>query len=207
MNEEANALIDAFWRAQNNFIEVDDKHALPLARIKRVMKLDNDIKSMMISHEAPVLLSKVCELFILELTLRAWQETDNTKRKTMQKNDLILACSKCDMYDFLVDIIQREEVVADFEMNGENMDFQFRNLASNSLRNGDGNFMGDSMHQMDSSTSLDHNGNNIDSGTPNDDQVQIDSSIEFDQGTFLMQDSYYIDRKPEMNQDLYKTDM
>lgn len=38
----------------------------------------------MISAETPVLLAKACELFILELTLRAWAVTDESKRKTLQ---------------------------------------------------------------------------------------------------------------------------
>ena len=41
---------------------------LPLARIKRIMKSDEDVR--MISAEAPVLFAKACEIFILELTLR-----------------------------------------------------------------------------------------------------------------------------------------
>lgn len=41
---------------------------LPLARIKRIMKSDEDVR--MISAEAPVLFAKACEMFILELTLR-----------------------------------------------------------------------------------------------------------------------------------------
>lgn len=41
---------------------------LPLARIKKIMKSDEDVR--MISAEAPVLFAKACEMFILELTLR-----------------------------------------------------------------------------------------------------------------------------------------
>lgn len=41
---------------------------LPLARIKRIMKSDEDVR--MISAEVPVLFAKACELFILDLTLR-----------------------------------------------------------------------------------------------------------------------------------------
>jgi nuclear transcription factor Y, gamma len=41
---------------------------LPLARIKRIMKSDEDVR--MISAEAPVLFAKACEMFILEITLR-----------------------------------------------------------------------------------------------------------------------------------------
>ncbi len=38
----------------------------------------------MISAEAPVLFAKACEIFILELTLRAWMHTEENKRRTLQ---------------------------------------------------------------------------------------------------------------------------
>lgn len=55
---------------------------LPLARIKKIMKLDEDVK--MISAEAPVLFAKAAEIFIHELTLRAWIHTEDNKRRTLQ---------------------------------------------------------------------------------------------------------------------------
>ena len=38
----------------------------------------------MISAEAPVLFSKACEIFIIELTHRAWFHTEESKRRTLQ---------------------------------------------------------------------------------------------------------------------------
>jgi hypothetical protein len=38
----------------------------------------------MISAEAPVLFSKACEIFISELSLRAWIHTEDNKRRTLQ---------------------------------------------------------------------------------------------------------------------------
>ncbi|MBN3311589.1 NFYC factor, partial [Atractosteus spatula] len=55
---------------------------LPLARIKKIMKLDEDVK--MISAEAPVLFAKAAQIFITELTLRAWIHTEDNKRRTLQ---------------------------------------------------------------------------------------------------------------------------
>jgi histone H3/H4 len=46
------------------------------------MKLDEDVK--MISAEAPVLFAKAAEIFINELTLRAWIHTEDNKRRTLQ---------------------------------------------------------------------------------------------------------------------------
>jgi nuclear transcription factor Y gamma len=55
---------------------------LPLARIKKIMKLDDDVK--MISAEVPILFAKAAEIFIHELTLRAWLHTEESKRRTLQ---------------------------------------------------------------------------------------------------------------------------
>ncbi|KAI5639185.1 histone-like transcription factor (CBF/NF-Y) and archaeal histone domain-containing protein [Phthorimaea operculella] len=82
--------------------------ALPLARIKKIMKLDEEVK--MISAEAPVMFAKAAEIFIHELTLRAWQHTEENKRRTLQRNDIAMAISKSDQFDFLIDIVPRHEV-------------------------------------------------------------------------------------------------
>eukprot|EP01103_Thecamoeba_quadrilineata_P004835 TRINITY_DN14716_c0_g1_i1.p1 TRINITY_DN14716_c0_g1~~TRINITY_DN14716_c0_g1_i1.p1 ORF type:complete len:274 (-),score=83.02 TRINITY_DN14716_c0_g1_i1:196-981(-) len=100
-----------FWQSQMQ--EIDEtpdfkNHQLPLARIKKIMKSDEDVK--MISAEAPVLFAKACEMFILELTLRSWIHTEENKRKTLQRNDIAMAVTKTDMFDFLIDIVPRDEV-------------------------------------------------------------------------------------------------
>ncbi|KAJ3110821.1 hypothetical protein HDU96_006258 [Phlyctochytrium bullatum] len=104
-------IMQAFWQQQMNEIEngpLDWKfHQLPLARIKKVMKSDDEVK--MISAEAPLMFSKACEIFILELTMRAWIHTEENKRRTLQKSDVAQAVSKADMYDFLIDIVPRDE--------------------------------------------------------------------------------------------------
>nr|CAD7571652.1 unnamed protein product [Timema californicum] len=82
--------------------------ALPLARIKKIMKLDDDVK--MISAEAPMLFAKAAEIFIHELTLRAWIHTEDNKRRTLQRNDIAMAITKFDQFDFLIDIVPRDEI-------------------------------------------------------------------------------------------------
>lgn len=64
----------------------------------------------MISGEVPILFGKACEIFILELTLRAWSITEDSKRRTLQRVDIATAISKNDMFDFLIDIVPRDEV-------------------------------------------------------------------------------------------------
>ncbi|GAX14080.1 hypothetical protein FisN_8Hh084 [Fistulifera solaris] len=105
--------------------------SLPLARIKKIMKsedfiaqelererqrqanpgapLERDRQKMkfMISQEAPVLVTKACELMIKELTIRAWQHTERSRRRTLQRADIHAAVGEDETFDFLIDIIPR----------------------------------------------------------------------------------------------------
>lgn len=71
------------------------------------MKADPDVK--MISAEAPILFAKGCDIFITELTMRAWIHAEENKRRTLQRSDIASALAKSDMFDFLIDIVPREE--------------------------------------------------------------------------------------------------
>ncbi|KAL8256429.1 hypothetical protein R6Q59_031496 [Mikania micrantha] len=106
--------LQMFWNYQRQEIEqVNDfkNHQLPLARIKKIMKADEDVR--MISAEAPILFAKACELFILELTIRSWLHAEENKRRTLQKNDIAAAITRTDIFDFLVDIVPRDEIKDD----------------------------------------------------------------------------------------------
>jgi len=106
--------LQSFWSNQCQEIEkVTDfkNHSLPLARIKKIMKADEDVR--MISAEAPVVFARACEMFILELTLRSWNHTEENKRRTLQKNDIAAAITRTDIFDFLVDIVPREDLKDD----------------------------------------------------------------------------------------------
>lgn len=61
----------------------------------------------MISGEAPVLMSKACELMIKDLSFRAWRHTERNRRRTLQKQDLHAAVGESEVYDFLIDIVPR----------------------------------------------------------------------------------------------------
>ncbi|XP_070555548.1 nuclear transcription factor Y subunit gamma-like isoform X2 [Ptychodera flava] len=112
-SQEVQAQLASFWQKQMEEIKVmksDDfkQQELPLARIKKIMKMDEDVK--MISAEAPVLFSKAAEIFISELSLRAWIHTEDNKRRTLQRNDIAMAITKFDQFDFLIDIVPRDEL-------------------------------------------------------------------------------------------------
>jgi nuclear transcription factor Y gamma len=100
-----------YWQQTINHLETETHdfklHQLPLARIKKVMKADPEVK--MISAEAPILFAKGCDIFITELTMRAWIHAEDNKRRTLQRSDIAAALAKSDMFDFLIDIVPREE--------------------------------------------------------------------------------------------------
>lgn len=109
----AQANLNSFWPSIMNKMKqiqsVDAKQQqLPLARIKKIMKLDDDVK--MISAEAPLLFAKASEIFIHELTLMAWVFTEENKRRTLQRSDVAMAISTYDQFDFLIDIVPRDEI-------------------------------------------------------------------------------------------------
>ncbi|KAL8493131.1 hypothetical protein ACS0TY_024370 [Phlomoides rotata] len=69
---------------------------------------DEDVQ--VISVEAPILFTKMCELFILELTIRSWLHVEENKRQTLQKNDIAVVITRMNIFDFLVDIVPRDEI-------------------------------------------------------------------------------------------------
>eukprot|EP00297_Palpitomonas_bilix_P011238 CAMPEP_0113886008 /NCGR_PEP_ID=MMETSP0780_2-20120614/11277_1 /TAXON_ID=652834 /ORGANISM="Palpitomonas bilix" /LENGTH=268 /DNA_ID=CAMNT_0000874097 /DNA_START=982 /DNA_END=1788 /DNA_ORIENTATION=- /assembly_acc=CAM_ASM_000599 len=104
-------VLGKFWEEEKTRVPTHDElknHAFPLARIKKIMKADEDVRT--ISSEAPVLFAKACELFILELTLRAWVHTDEAKRRTLQRNDVAMAICRTDVFDFLIDVMPKEDL-------------------------------------------------------------------------------------------------
>jgi nuclear transcription factor Y, gamma len=126
-------ILNVYWQNQVTRLETDEHdfklHQLPLARIKKVMKADPEVK--MISAEAPILFAKGCDVFITELTMRAWIHAEENKRRTLQRSDIASALAKSDMFgrcpftlrnpislliypllDFLIDIVPREEAAS-----------------------------------------------------------------------------------------------
>lgn len=112
-SQDASNMLATFWNRQLQNIQKGGQsqfknQALPLARVKKIMKLDDEVK--MISAEAPCLFAKAAEIFISELTLRAWIHTEDNKRRTLQRNDIAMAISKFDQFDFLIDIVPRDDL-------------------------------------------------------------------------------------------------
>ncbi|GAA5840209.1 hypothetical protein JCM11251_005947 [Rhodosporidiobolus azoricus] len=108
--------ISRFWQHALNVAEHhedDFKHqALPLARIKKVAKMDPEVQGQMISSEVTVLFEKACQIFIQEVTARAHLVSLAARRRTLSRADVAQAVSRSDMFDFLIDIVPRAERTA-----------------------------------------------------------------------------------------------
>ncbi|KAG4960156.1 hypothetical protein JHK87_036789 [Glycine soja] len=101
--------LNDFWAAQREEAKMTTNfktHSLPLSRIKKIIKTDKDVK--MISAETPVVFAKACEMFIKELTIRAWANTEARKGKILSQRDLVSAISQTASFDFLDDIMPKD---------------------------------------------------------------------------------------------------
>ena len=101
--------LNLFWKREADLIQNIDplssekfkNDAAPLARIKKIMKLNPNV--CLIGSEVPVILVKACEMFMRDLTMRTWTETEARKRKTLGLGDLEIACRRDEVFDFLID--------------------------------------------------------------------------------------------------------
>ena len=103
----AGQLTEAEQQAEAGEVKLKAHHSLPLARIKKIMKADADVK--MVAAEAPAVFARACEMFILELTLRAWLHAEGARRRTLQRGDVTAAIHSTETYDVLTDIVPEEE--------------------------------------------------------------------------------------------------
>ncbi|KAK9472355.1 histone-fold-containing protein, partial [Dipodascopsis tothii] len=73
--------------------------ALPLARVKRIIKLDEEVRTC--SNPAAFAVTIATELFIEYLCEQGLQMSRNDRRKTLHYKDLANAVSKMDELEFL----------------------------------------------------------------------------------------------------------
>ncbi|CAM0910577.1 unnamed protein product [Alopecurus aequalis] len=107
--------VDEFWRRRQEEIEatVDFKgRMLPMARLKKVIiRAEED--GMMISADTPAFLSKLCELFVQELAVRAWACAESHNRHIILDSDIAEAVASTESYDFLAPLLlQHKQKVA-----------------------------------------------------------------------------------------------
>lgn len=57
-------------------------------------------------------------MFILELTLRSWNHSEENKRRTLQRNDIAAAITRTDIFDFLVRPVNKQAVSHIMNLSG-----------------------------------------------------------------------------------------
>ncbi|CAE5982055.1 unnamed protein product [Arabidopsis arenosa] len=101
-----NEQLKNFWSKEMEG-DLDFKnHKFPITRIRGIMKFDPDVN--MIAAEAPILFSKACEIFIMDLTMRLWLHAQERKRLTIQRFDIAAAVARTVIFDFLLDEVTED---------------------------------------------------------------------------------------------------
>ncbi|WUR03462.1 CCAAT-binding factor complex subunit HapE [Vairimorpha necatrix] len=122
--------LELFW--QKTYINATDDRMnlkeviLPLARIKRLMKVEEGVR--MVAQEVPIIFSLVAEKFVEELTLRAWINTEESKRRILQIGDISVAVKTSEMFDFLVYVVPRCEMNNVFDRMLSSSDKLYQNM-------------------------------------------------------------------------------
>ncbi|KAG7543732.1 Transcription factor CBF/NF-Y/archaeal histone domain [Arabidopsis thaliana x Arabidopsis arenosa] len=94
--------LNVFWNNQREQLgNFAGQTYLPLSRVRKILKSNPEVKK--ISCDVPALFSKACEYFILEVTLRAWMNTQSCTRQTIRRCDIFQAVKNSGTYDFLID--------------------------------------------------------------------------------------------------------
>ncbi|KAL7271130.1 hypothetical protein RUND412_006137 [Rhizina undulata] len=85
--------------------EITGHSALPLARVKKIIRLDDEVTGC--SNNAAFLVTVAAEMFVQYLAQQGLKMTyaDRKQRKTMQYKDLASAVSRIDNLEFLSDVI------------------------------------------------------------------------------------------------------
>ncbi|KAI5172541.1 nuclear transcription factor Y, gamma [Nematocida sp. LUAm3] len=112
-------VVEEYWKNVLAYLSTPEgghkDNSLPLARIKRLMKVEQEVSK--VASEVPMLFSRITEVFIEELTLRAWQYTEDGKRRILQRGDICSAIKSSDIFDFLIYLMPRGSGI--IEMNNK----------------------------------------------------------------------------------------
>ena len=59
----------------------------------------------MVAHDAPMIFAKACEIFILDLTIRAWEQANANGRKMLHREDVAQVVNSNEYFEFLNDLV------------------------------------------------------------------------------------------------------
>jgi DNA polymerase epsilon subunit 4 len=98
---------------------------LPVSKIKNLMKMDGDIK--LCQKNAYIVISKLTELFLQELSKNAHSVAKLNRRKTMNLEDIACAVKSIEKYSFIdVNSIFNVETVAELKSREEKFEKKIR---------------------------------------------------------------------------------
>lgn len=81
---------------------------VPASTTRRIMKSDDEVDQM-ISKDAVVIMGKIIELFVMDLTVRAVHNVMEEDRKIVKIDDIVSGASTSNMFDFLCDTLPAKE--------------------------------------------------------------------------------------------------
>ncbi|CAN6335792.1 unnamed protein product [Urochloa humidicola] len=98
--------IQEFWRKKQDEIEaIEDfrKHPIPMRRLKKVVNAKKG--KIMMRTDSPSFLTKACELFVQELSFRAWMCATSHGRRIILDSDIAEAIASSKSYGFLNNVL------------------------------------------------------------------------------------------------------
>ncbi|KAJ1265680.1 hypothetical protein BS78_08G094200 [Paspalum vaginatum] len=98
--------IQEFWRKRKEEIEeIEDfgERAIPMTRLRKLICAEKG--KMMMSFDTPSFLTKACEIFVQEITFRAWMCAMSHNRGIIVDSDIAEAIASTQSYDFLKDVL------------------------------------------------------------------------------------------------------
>ncbi|CAL5097891.1 unnamed protein product [Urochloa decumbens] len=101
--------VQEFWRKKQEEIEaIEDfrKHPIPMRRLKKVVNAKKG--KIMMRTDSPSFLAKACELFVQELTFRAWMCANSHGRRIILGSDIAEAVASIKTYGFLNNVLRSE---------------------------------------------------------------------------------------------------
>ncbi|KAJ1265677.1 hypothetical protein BS78_08G094100 [Paspalum vaginatum] len=99
-------MIQEFWRKRQEEIEVIEdfrERAFPMTRLRKLICAEKG--KMMMSFDTPSFLTKVSEIFVQEITFRAWMCAMSHNRGIIVDSDIAEAIASTQSYDFLKDVL------------------------------------------------------------------------------------------------------
>uniref|UniRef100_A0A0D9XID6 Core Histone H2A/H2B/H3 domain-containing protein n=1 Tax=Leersia perrieri TaxID=77586 RepID=A0A0D9XID6_9ORYZ len=100
--------MEEFWKMRQKEIEEsrgNQELILPIENVKNIIHAEED--GMMLSDDTPTFVTKLCELFVQELILRAWVCAQSENRDTILDIDIFKAIATTESFNFLHNVVRR----------------------------------------------------------------------------------------------------